>query len=1054
MISRKLLVVGALLLLAATLALPILIHPGPILYLDFFLPIYPRNFVSYYYPMWNELASSSTVESTSRLAARLPFVFMALAGMPVAVIEKLMYWTLYFVGLCSGYYCSRRLFGLSPVVSILCSLTFTTSVTISDYLYQYATPWAALVFPAEFTLVHMGLSKRRLSYLLIAGLLLLTAAQYPLTFLISNLFIAILWFIHFILGEAHARIWLIWGGVVFITSQLLLGAYYLIPMALTRPTAESLAHYISNIDVARFLSPETDLQPLLLLRSSVQMVDYWYDSPLLHGVQYWTGVVLFVFLFPIAMMLSCRDKQWNVKQRALYLSASGFFIILWGFSQGTRGPFFQLLKPLLFVEIGGMFRSAYKWYLFFPGVYLIATGVLIVQSRTWPICLRVVWVSFLIGGSLFYNMPAFLRSGRILTAAIVPGEFDRVNQFLLQRYIQEGAFKVLWYPPYMERATIWAPDSKISRFDMRSSRVPTYSYAWNSNYTEFAFVHYLRELFARNAMKEVAAWLRRLGVRYVVFHADRLGTYQGRDLRREDLLFLDRLQSSQEFEQVYHDNFMYVFEIRSTQQFQAVQNLSPVIIGNFDVLASVLFADENADTGYIINDARLPPDGRGQYPEITDGGEDLLIQEILRLAVDEPDTVLIRPSQFTDRRAVKEAWSIASGFDLPWGEWHTLLDLHGLDNWDLDYGAGLAVTMARQTRLTLTMPIEIKTPGQYIILLRLFYSPSGRSLGIWIDGHQLEVIDISSFQSHFKWQEYDYYFGNSGEHSLTIEHHDGLSAVNLILVIPAERYQEYRTTAAQVLDTRPVIYALEAEQDCQLFGPARESNRDTPKSGGHDVSLLPGQKLTCGFRLYASGEYYIAIRGSGHYRLQVGLDSEQLDLPGYSFHTVGPYTLSVGSQSLELFAQSASVQDGIDVIWLFPAAAGESLQTALVRTPSSASISYSHPRTELYEFSGQTPDRPLIALRESYNSGWVLRSDNGQSVTSLPLYGVINGYLLSDTEGRHGTIEFLPQKGLNYGLGVSTMALIVVTMYLSWTCFTRSQDSIDKRAPNPKPWRY
>lgn len=76
----------------------------------------------------------------------------------------------------------------------------------------------------------------------------------------------------------------------------------------------------------------------------------------------------------------------------------------------------------------------------------------------------------------------------------------------------------------------------------------------------------------------------------------------------------------------------------------------------------------------------------------------------------------------------------------------------------------------------------------------------------------------------------------------------------------------------------------------------------------------------------------------------------------------------------------------------------------------------------------------ILVLAETYDSSWVA-STNGEKVSSVPIYGVINGFWINQTGQLEITIEYEPQKWFYYGSIISATTFLACLTYLTynWT---------------------
>jgi hypothetical protein len=75
----------------------------------------------------------------------------------------------------------------------------------------------------------------------------------------------------------------------------------------------------------------------------------------------------------------------------------------------------------------------------------------------------------------------------------------------------------------------------------------------------------------------------------------------------------------------------------------------------------------------------------------------------------------------------------------------------------------------------------------------------------------------------------------------------------------------------------------------------------------------------------------------------------------------------------------------------------------------------------------------IISLVDFYDPSWVA-SVNGKIISSFPLYGVINGFLVNEPGQLNITIEYKSQKWFSYGILVAQIIFSVYLAYLLYKC--------------------
>ena len=98
-----------------------------------------------------------------------------------------------------------------------------------------------------------------------------------------------------------------------------------------------------------------------------------------------------------------------------------------------------------------------------------------------------------------------------------------------------------------------------------------------------------------------------------------------------------------------------------------------------------------------------------------------------------------------------------------------------------------------------------------------------------------------------------------------------------------------------------------------------------------------------------------------------------------------------------------------------------------------AEISYTQIDPTRYQVRVRAARPFMLALAETYDPLWVARGPDLQ-VSSVPLFGVVNGFYLDRTGSYELTIEYQPQQGARLGAVFSSIIVmgLVPLLWLSW----------------------
>src|ERR671915_314604 len=104
--------------------------------------------------------------------------------------------------------------------------------------------------------------------------------------------------------------------------------------------------------------------------------------------------------------------------------------------------------------------------------------------------------------------------------------------------------------------------------------------------------------------------------------------------------------------------------------------------------------------------------------------------------------------------------------------------------------------------------------GEYKVLVRYFSNEKGGLLDFNLGGKSLE-LDTKSHVNRFVWADLGTLASSNeqGTQTLSIENRNGFNALNLIALVPAEKYDQYKAEFMNSLYDKDIIHILEVESD-------------------------------------------------------------------------------------------------------------------------------------------------------------------------------------------------------------------------------------------------
>lgn len=494
---------------------------GFVIQRDFNFPVFTDSFIQSHLPLWNNLTSQNNIEQLMRLPMRLPFVILAMIGIPMTAIVKLMIYQVFVVAAISIIIFLYRLTKknkLNPIsnlaILIFVALYFSFNPVSLQFTWELALFANLATLPLLFLVC---LYQHRLSYLqfgFLISVIIILSIGHPFLFLF-NIFLFSIFSIY--LGnkksyKSYLRV--AYTGLILI----LLMTWFLLPYLSLNTTSANLGR-AANLERTTFeiVSDNSFLKIFVSLRDKFVVVNTVSDNELFLSIQFFSlFFLIFVAVLPLMLRVIKRGIHYNV-----YLFSVVSFILCTTFSFGLESPIGELYwKFVNEFPLGWMFRSPLKFQLyqvFFLSVSIYLSVILLAHFdifRKYQNSLIFI-LCFAISTSIFPGMYDF--SKKSMNPIDLPeGYYDIVEKL---EDIPDGT-KVLWYPKYNESATDWSEGHHIAPFDMKSSLRPSYNMHWGPShiYENLYVSAYNYRLFASDKFYD---FLGRINVEYLVFHDDR-----------------------------------------------------------------------------------------------------------------------------------------------------------------------------------------------------------------------------------------------------------------------------------------------------------------------------------------------------------------------------------------------------------------------------------------------------------------------------------------------------------------------------------------------------
>jgi hypothetical protein len=181
--------------------------------------------------------------------------------------------------------------------------------------------------------------------------------------------------------------------------------------------------------------------------------------------------------------------------------------------------------------------------------------------------------------------------------------------------------------------------------------------------------------------------------------------------------------------------------------------------------------------------------------------------------------------------------------------------------------------------------------------------------------------------------------------------------------------------------------------------------------------------------LVTSGEYVVAVRGSippDAAPLTITLGTTQLYLEPQAINTdsawltAGPVYLDEVAIPIYIQAAGNSV---VDAFMLYTSSTPSPPDALFQETSPPAEIRYEQVDPTRYHVRVRAERPFVLALAETYDPLWIASGPDLQ-VSSVPLYGVINGFFMNRTGSYEIDVEYQPQQWARLGTLLTSIAVI------------------------------
>jgi hypothetical protein len=334
--------------------------------------------------------------------------------------------------------------------------------------------------------------------------------------------------------------------------------------------------------------------------------------------------------------------------------------------------------------------------------------------------------------------------------------------------------------------------------------------------------------------------------------------------------------------------------------------------------------------------------------------------------------------------------------------------------------------------------------GEYKVLLRYFANDKGGLLDLDLNEKSL-TLETRSHLNRFVWTDLGTLSLSEGTQTLSIKNRNGFNAINLIALIPTEKYEQYKVEFIKSLVDKDIIHVFEAESDFNFDRTRSSVVHDIDYSNGKALELRTQDIASTRLEILKDGNYDLAFYGDGTITVDIdGVIRRTINLVDGVAHTE-PVSFNSGNHYIEIAPANGTNFSHLDSVLMGSIRPDDGQSSLKQQQPSEEPIIRSHKIDPTnYEVTVKAQSPFMLAFAEAYDERWTaeVKTSNGVKIYKpLPLYGTINGFMI-DTEGDYVVhIKYAPQEIFYVGASISAVSYAFVIVYI-----IRARDVIFSRS--------
>lgn len=809
----------------------IIFSSGYILFWDFELPVYSDRFVDYHILIWDSLSSSPGIENIGRLFARLPFIILSYMEIDVGIIEKLMFISLYSIGMLSSYFFLKKIINLEHKASLLLSLAYVMFIHFFQYIYQYSAIFGGMILPAIFSFFYLGINNRNVICIIFSSILIATTVQMPFTFFSINLLILFYVMFMIILRNMYNQ-HILKSYSYFLLIQICIESFYLLPLFVNLPTPESMtSNIVTYEEIIRYSDRESFIYPLTgftISMNKFQLIWSYYSDEILKNLQLIVSIIFLIILPFLTSILGLIKNKTKISMLNIFFSIT--LLILWQLALGNMGIFGSLYTSAVTeLSILNFLRSSQKFYVLIPFFTIGLVSMLFksIKNNRLQISLSGLFLISMI----FISFPSIVSWNNNLEPVQVPKEFDDVQEIIKNNTHEDNEyFRTVWFPEYKRIDTVWS--KFLLPFEQRSSVIPIYSY-YRSGYRQyFILINYVWQLFTNGKTELASKYLNRYGVKYIIFHNDII--YKEDKLRFQEERILSSLLFSDDFELKYHKGFIYLFENKNYvgRGYFSTNSYKPVLLESI-ALQKVINSND------IYGDYFFLDDGFKGMWDVYMLSKNIIITNysnyidnlVYYRSLYQNRDYYYYPGKHTFHDNQKEFWSVKSGWEIN-PKFNTYVRTYidkNFSEYSLDFGQRIITTSGNNITAKYNVNInnDNNISNRYIFLIRYFENIKGGNIEIRID-EKSYIINSKSDTNKFIWKKLDNVDLESNGHYISVRNIEGYNAINVFGLIPEEEYNRTVQEIIDIMKDKRVIYISDSGSQNFTYHSLNEEKFEIP----------------------------------------------------------------------------------------------------------------------------------------------------------------------------------------------------------------------------------